>query len=769
MKTITTLIALGMALCGAEAQTVSGRVIDENANPVPYANVVLTTMADSTFAGGTVTADDGLFSLATGNKKLTVNISCMGYTTRRLPAQSQMGDILLEPDTLTIDEVTVRGQQARYQLKGDGMKTTVAGTLMEKAGSMEQLLKLIPYVYAKDGSIEVFGRGTPEIYINGRKMIDNTELQRYQSEDIESIEVVNNPGSRYGASVTSVIRITTKKAAGDGLSFVANGRVGVNDEARQSNTESVSLNYRTNGLDVNGFVYNYYGHRNDDKQLRQYTFLQNDYLQTLDMEQEYTNFNPYARLGASYAAADNNSFGASLSYDHYAKNNGKGTSQVRNECNNQLTDATESDYESPARTTAWSANTYYLGKIGRVGIDFNADYYSYAKKQDMTVSEFAIGQEADAEDVVSHTKARNTMLAEKLIVSIPLWQGELSLGEEFSGVRRRTRYNIEPSVTDNENDKICESLTSAFMDYRRDFGKLNVQAGIRYEYVDFDYYDDGVRIAEQSKAYGNWFPSVALSWPAGQTQMQLTYATDIRRPSYWELRSGVQYDNQYTYESGNPFLNPSISRNLTYALTWNWLNLQLCYMRKIDEDFEVMQAYKGDPMKSLMSPENVDDYDILSVAASVGNNFGLWHPRLDVELSRQWFTMDNHDADDLAHPLLGLTMVNTFEIPWFTLTLTSQAQTKGHDGNSYYYKAYFDTDLTLTKTMMNDRLRLQLSATDLFHTADVYMRIYSGTERTTEMDRYSQSTWNFSVRYTFNSYSSKYRGTGAGSAQRDRM
>ena len=47
------------------AQTVSGKLIDENKQPLPYANVVLLTLPDSTFVTGTVTAEDGTFSLNT--------------------------------------------------------------------------------------------------------------------------------------------------------------------------------------------------------------------------------------------------------------------------------------------------------------------------------------------------------------------------------------------------------------------------------------------------------------------------------------------------------------------------------------------------------------------------------------------------------------------------------------------------------------------------------------------------------------------------------
>ena len=91
--------------------------------------------------------------------------------------------------------------------------------MLEKAGTAENLLNKIPNVTAQDGIITVFGRGTPEVYINGRKVRNWQELDQLSSDNIKSVEVVSNPGARYDASVKAVIRIITKKIAGEGISI----------------------------------------------------------------------------------------------------------------------------------------------------------------------------------------------------------------------------------------------------------------------------------------------------------------------------------------------------------------------------------------------------------------------------------------------------------------------------------------------------------------------------------------------------------------------
>ena len=161
--------------------------------PLAYANVVLQT-ADSVYLAGTTTDIEGKFTLAKHENAKLINISFVGYTTVVEELTSnQLGNIQLYPDAQLLGEVVVKGYLPKTQAKGDAMVTQVSGTLLEKAGTAENLLNKIPNVTSQDGSVTVFGRGTPEIYINGRKMRNPQELDRLSSDDLKSVEVVSNP------------------------------------------------------------------------------------------------------------------------------------------------------------------------------------------------------------------------------------------------------------------------------------------------------------------------------------------------------------------------------------------------------------------------------------------------------------------------------------------------------------------------------------------------------------------------------------------------
>ena len=157
-------IGIILSIIGLSAQTVSGKLIDENKQPLPYANVVLLALPDSTFVTGTVTAEDGTFSLNTTTPNQLVRISSIGYNTVYKPIQpANLGIIQLTSDTQRLGEVVVKADLPKTRVKGDAMVTTVAGSILENAGTGNDLLNKIPGVSANEGDIKVFGAGTPEI------------------------------------------------------------------------------------------------------------------------------------------------------------------------------------------------------------------------------------------------------------------------------------------------------------------------------------------------------------------------------------------------------------------------------------------------------------------------------------------------------------------------------------------------------------------------------------------------------------------------------
>lgn len=771
-RTLITFLCFS-AITPMMAQDIKGKIVDEKGEPLAFANVVLLNRQDSAFVKGVVSGEDGHFAINSACNNGIIEVTSVGYKTAWKDCTGEnAGMIKMVADSKMLGEVVVKSSLPKTILKNGGMTTTVAGSVLEKAGTMEHLLDRIPNVSAQNGNIKVFGRGEPIIYINGRQMRDRSELDRLSSDNIKSVEVISNPGARYAASTKAVIRITTKKIQGDGFGFDATTEGSYDEKKNTGGYARLNLYYRRNGLEFGAYAYSSKQSSPDEKDLQQMTYLdktlnQQDRTRWKNKTETFS-----SRLNASYQFDDNNSLGASISFLRNPKLQTDGKTEgsvLRDEVLTETTTYISSEF---GQNSNWSSNVYYVGKVGKLGIDFNTDWFWSKGNNKNNIDEHyqEVNSEIQNQLVSSTTSKYNRLIASKMVLSYPLFGGDLSVGGEYSFTNRNTNYAIIPNtLADNVIDRIKEGMASAFVTYNRDFGKLNMEAGLRYENVDFKYYDDGQYMAEQSKTYGEWFPSLSLSMPIGNVQMQLSYAADINRPNYWVLRSGVQYSNHYTYETGNPFLVSEISRNISYDLAYKWLTFNLTYEHVSDPIYQTVEMYKDNAAIGLMRMINGKSYNNVTSTLNLQPTFGIWHPMLSAMVEKQWFELETRDGQYLNKPVAMFRFNNTFDTKWAMFSVMMTYITKGYEENHYIYKPMFNTDLSIYKSFLKDCLTFQLYVNDVFGTNDSHTIGKYGKLKETIFDEFSTSKISLTVRYKFNVTRSKYKGTGAGDSQKNRM
>lgn len=531
----TTALCLS-AMTQMMAQNIIGKVMNTKGEPLALANVVLLNRTDSAFVKGAVSGEDGSFVIDSSCNGGIIKVTSVGYKTVCKDCEGEnVGIIKMEEDSKMLGEVVVKSSLPKTILKNGGMTTTVVGSVLEKAGTMEHLLDRIPNVSAQNGSIKVFGRGEPVIYINGRQMRDKSELDRLHSDNIKSVEVITNPGARYAASTKAVIRITTKKIQGEGFGFDAKTTGEYDEKKNFGGFGQLNMSYRKNGLELGAYAFGARQYQPDNKDLQQKTYLDKTWNQKSEIRQvgiiEAMNF----RLDASYQLDANNSIGANFGFLRNPKQTWNGDMSSSILQNGELSENSDSHADFFWQKNNLSSNIYYVGKIGKLSIDFNTDWlWSKEYQNDVTKEQYQeVGMNAQSQTAHSLTNKDYHLLASKLVLSYPLLGGDLSLGGEYSNTHRTSKYQVVPTnLVADDDSRITESMTSSFLTYSRDFGNLSLEAGMRYEYIDFNYYEYGKYVPGQSKSYGNWFPSLSLSMPVGKVQMQLSYAADINRPSY---------------------------------------------------------------------------------------------------------------------------------------------------------------------------------------------------------------------------------------------
>lgn len=754
------------------AQDITGKVVDEQGNAVQYANVALLQSTDSAFIKGVVSDATGRFSINAPYKDGIVKVTCIGYkTVFKNVLSHDIGTITLKEESMTLGDVIVKSSLPKSKLRNGAVITTVAGSILEKTGNIYNLLDRIPNVTTQNGKINVFGIGEPVIYINGKKVMDNTELDRLTPDEISTVEVIQNPGAQYASNVKAVIRINTKRKTKDGFGFETRTFGNIDENSRVGGYEQLNINYHKKGLETFTVLKIKDGESSNKQGLVQNTYVDNVWRQRNDIEGSIRNRQLYLGLGANYQISNNSFIGASLNFNRMLN---KAVSNMATTIykDDALTEESSSDITKPGNMSLASSNVYYIGKIGIVGINFNTDWLWNKDFSKVNTLERFQEYGKDWQDNTVHTKTntKNELFASKLTLSLPLWKGKLSFGGEYSATNRRSSYDVQPAgLLEKQDNRIKEDMASVFCDYTRKFGALSVLAGIRYENTEFNYYEEGKRMSEQSKRYGNILPSLSFSLPVGKTQMQLSYGATIKRPSYYDLRSGTEYANRYTYESGNPFLVSEISRNINYTLSYKWLMAGAIYTHVSNPIVMLTQSYKDNPNIALIQDVNWKSYNRIGASLSASPKFGIWHPSLRLFYFKQWFDMETHDGHQLGNPKVTIRFDNTLDTKLCTVSLMLTTQTRGDDETSYMYRDYFGANLSIYKSFLKGKLLVFFYANDLLGIGNMHSRMYSGAMREIVHHDYSISTYSLTLRYRFNVSKSKYKGTGAGQEQKSRM
>lgn len=754
------------------AQSITGKIVDEQGNAIQFANVAMLQSKDSVFVKGVVSDENGSFILNTPHQNGIVKVTCIGYRTVFLNVtDDNLGVIVLKEESMTLGDVIVKSSLPKSKLKNGAVITTVAGSILEKTGNIYNLLDRIPNVTTQNGKINIFGIGEPVIYINGKKVRDNTELDRLNPDEISTVEVKQNPGAQYASNVKAVIRINTKKRTKDGFGFETR-TFGKNDEnSRIGGYEQLNINYQKKGLETFTVLKIKDAESSIKQDLVQNTYVDNVWHQRNDIKGSIRNRQLYCGLGVNYQISNNSFIGASFNFNRMFN---KAVSNIATTIYKDyaFTEESASDIVKPGNMSLASSNVYYMGKIGIVDINFNTDWLWDKDFSKVNTLERYQEYGGDWQDKAVHTKTntKNELFASKLTLTLPFWKGQLSFGGEYSNTNRNSSYDVQPmGLLDKQDNRIKEGMASVFCDYTRKFGQLRVLAGIRYENTDFNYYEEGKRIPEQSKRYGNLLPSLSLSLPVGKTQMQLSYGATIKRPSYYDMRSGIGYDNRYTYESGNPFLVSEISRNINYMVSYKWLMAEGIYTHVSDPIVMLTQSYKDNPNIALIQNVNWKPYNRIGASLSASPKFGIWHPSLRFHFFKQWFDMETHGGHGLDNPKITVRFDNTIDTKFCTISLLLTAQTKGDDETSYMYRNYFSSNLSIYKSFLKGKMVVFFYANDLLGTGNMHSKMYSGSMREIIHHDYSISEYSLTIRYRFNVEKKKYKGTGAGQSQKSRM
>ena len=749
----------------AKAIEIRGMVMDEKNEPMPYCNVLLLT-SDSTFVNGCVTKEDGSFlMMGEEDRPYLIKASYIGYvtTTQALEARNL---IQLLPDSHTLEEVTITAERPLIEPSANGLKANVVGTSLAKMGTASEMLSHLPFVTGNDGNYTVLGHGSPLIYINNRKVRDMGELDRLRADEIVSAEVITTPGAEYAADVPAVIRIRTIKQHGQGWSGNVNLNYSQGHWAKAN--QQVNLNYRTGGLDlfsrISVFEDNRYGKTTEIIRINgtdQWDITIND-------TQTGKNRNLNLEAGFNYEVNENHSFGMRYQptkslKDYTTRSWGENIAS----CNGAEADWMEFNQSTQGKF-GWdhSVSAYYAGIIGKWKIDFDADFLNNRKTENQ------IAEDESKQDIHSQTRSSSKLYAAKLQASVSLGKGKLSFGSEGTMTERIAIFT-QSGYSADAHDLIKQKSLAGFANYAVSFGNWKANAGVRYEHRETDYYDEGIRVAQQSPTYNDFIPTASLSWADNGLGLSLSYRMMKTYPGYFLLSNAISYRNQYEYNTGNPLLEPCQTYYLNLTGSYKWLYATLQYKRVKNNTANICMPYNEEthPGVLLFGSANVATYNGYSFELVASPQIGCWQPQFTAYVS-----LSPTDGRNLGievyrkqlHFLFEWDNSFRFSNGWF-LNIQADYQPACHSGFAVFHTTG-QVNARVSKSFLKDNaMTVALTASDIFRTGNYYFHIHginSSVQKTIYRDF---QRIGIQLSYKFNATKSKYKGTGAGQSEKSRL
>ncbi|WP_440422250.1 TonB-dependent receptor domain-containing protein [Prevotella merdae] len=744
-----------------------GRILDERGNAAEYATIALLSPIDSTIVGHGVSNENGFFVIPSNSRKVLARISYIGYkTVSRIYNNTEMGVIRLHPKTMIVKGVVVKGDRPQYKILPGGMEVAIEHTLLSKMANTFDVLNLLPRVSVDGQKISVFGKGAPIIYINNKRVHDNNEIVNITPDNIKSISVITSPGAEYDGEVESVIRIRTKERRANGFSLRTDAYGKYNKW--MADYENISARYQTKKFEIANSIWTMGTHDGEDNNLITDIYLPdkhyyNDQLIHLDTNNRFLS----EKLSADYSLNDSNSVGGS--YRYYGMLKGRTNSVSRQDVllNGMAQGSIDQNEVMKPSLSLHQADVYYVGKVGHVGVDFNATYY--AVKNRRNDEGFEISKELGNQEVHSSNRQNSDMWAGKLVVNIPLWKGNMSVGTEMSKTDSHGTFLNEEQLVPSTKTDIHERNIAGFAQYGLALSKWTVGLGVRYENIVRDYLSDGVKQDDVSRKYNNLFPNLSVSWNKGNWNWQLNVNEKIHRPSYRQLGNFMQYDNRFLYEGGNPTLQPEKVFNVETMMLYKWLNVSVGYKYLKDVMEWTKYIYPGKEF-AYNTSLNFDHKQLLYASVHVSPKFGIFRPTWGFNYNQQFFDTKKYGSTKaLNKPLLSCSLNNNFALSeTMNAAIRLNASTTHADG-FLMMKSGYSVNLQFDKSFANRTWIIYLSANDIFKTAKERWTMYGlGAGTTKDCYNYTRNI-SLQVTYNFNAKRSKYKGTGAGNEEKSRL
>ena len=736
---------------------ITGTVIEETSGEsIPYATVALYNKSDDSVFTGTISDDDGKFTItkiSTGDYYLKV--SFMGYKDHTIypiilldnQKTLDIGIIKLQHNLEALDEVILTSKAKAIRNTVDRQILSVSSNLSAIGGTAVDALKMSPSIQTdSDGNVKLRGSANFIVLINGKPTtLTPTEvLKQTPANSISKIEVITNPSVKYSAEGgAGIINIILKKGIESGLNGIINATIGSrskysSDANFNLNKKKISYSLGFDWRDFTKVAYNNYYRTlyNED----------NTHYAKMLQDRRITDSNLGFRFGLDYNPNDKNNFTYSF-HTGYNKVDGR----VLN---------TNSGYTIPASTEEHKYNPFYFAMkpvfftnnlgfnrtlnegdnlafnvyYSYIDYDFNNQQASYFTDENSVIIDtepyrLNIFNKNNSNDVrfdidYTNTLKENTTLETGLsfhqynrFLNITYAQFDYNVNDFVNNPDYTNKYNFD------------EAVYATYANLNSTFLGLNTSFGLRIEYT-----DRLLKRRNSNEKYAfdrvNYFPGFSISKNLNDySSLKVAMTNRINRPDEYLMNPFPEFQDDYFYAEGNPYLIPEIVRNIeagyNYSKNKTSFSSNLYYRQTTDkleqkltvrDDDKIGTIFHNDAADKALGLELMGSFPIndwWSVNANANLfHYDIWAIVEDVKISRNNFTWSTQ-------------LVNSINISEYTsLQLTGYYNSKSVRSQGQLSDYYF-LDIALKQQFMNNRLSVSLQCKDILQSLNYELTTYT--------------------------------------------
>ena len=784
--TLTT--AFGQALTRG---TVQGRVGTGTGKPLEFTTMMLLKAKDSTLTKGAISDIDGKFLFENvGAGRYLVAAQQIGYQKtysapfvidEATPAH-ELPALAMSEEAKNLTEVKVVAQKPFIEQQVDRTVMNVENSIVASGNTALEVLEKAPGVTIdrQNDQIQLKGKAGVIVYIDGKQTYLSQQevsnlLRNTPSDNIATIEIITNPGSKYDAAGNSgIINIKMKKnknfgtngtfILGTGYGWV-NSLSGVRNDLPKFNT-SLNLNHREGKVNLFG-NYSYVNRQSAQLNEINRVIPYNGHTTYFDQ----TSFRPNQFVGHSYKAGmdyfinEKSTIGVLLNgFSNDWRSAGQNNSVLSDE-NHQISTRPTTQTEMRNYMSNLTGNLNYKFDYGK-GREWtvDADYVHYGGENNNNLSTKYFNAEnvltRPNQDVRNNMPSTINIAAFKTDYVLPTKNGakwEAGLKASFVNADNNTLYDTLqqenrqwlPDASRSNQFLYTENISAGYLNYAGKFGKkLKVQAGLRAEHT----HSVGTSVTLSQtvdRNYLNLFPTVFLSRQLDTNNvLNLSYSRRIDRPDYQSLNPFVFYLDPYTYQKGNPFLRPQYTNSVELTHVYkNAFTTTLNYSRTTDFINRETPRQIAAENVTYITPENLGHQDNLSLNLSFPVMIAKWW-RMQNNINTYY---QNYQAVYSGAPYeVKLVAYNLYVSNNFTFSKTLSGEVSGWYNSASQYGFYRARpmggfSLGVQQKVMDGKGSLKLNVNDPF-----WLNKFSGRAVVQDIDLRVLSRWESrQIRLTF--------------------